>query len=225
VAQPLQVLALFDLDNTLLSADSDVEWLAFLIEEGVLPHSEAGANEAMARRYQAGEVGALEYARFYLRPYPPHDMATLLAWREKFVTMKIAPRISRAARELIESHEKKGDLVALITATNRFVTEPIAAALGIENLIATEPEIAGGRFTGEVAGTPCMREGKIERLHTWLKQRGSSLSDFAESWFYSDSINDLPLLLHVTHPVVVDPDPRLAAEAERRGWRRLTLRA
>jgi HAD superfamily hydrolase (TIGR01490 family) len=214
-------LALFDLDNTLLSGDSDVEWLSFLIEEGVLPRSEAAANEDMAQRYAAGTVAVEDFVRFYLRLYPPHPLESLLAWRTKFVENKISPRIPLAARRLVESH--KNDLVAIITATNRFLTEPIAALLGVEHLIATEPQIVAGRFTGEVEGTPCMREGKIERLHGWLKERGHSLRDFPESWFYSDSINDLPLLSCVTHPVAVDPDAKLAAEAQRRGWRRLTL--
>jgi HAD superfamily hydrolase (TIGR01490 family) len=216
-------LALFDLDNTLLSGDSDVEWLSFLIEEGAVPASEAAANEDMARRYADGSVSVLEFVRFYLRFYPSHPAARLHAWRTKFVENKIAPRIPLAARQLVDSH--RGDLSVIITATNRFLTEPIAALLGVPHLIATEPEMRDGCFTGEVAGTPCMREGKIERLRAWLKARGASLSDYPESWFYSDSINDLPLLLHVTRPVVVDPDPRLAAEAERRGWRRISLRA
>lgn len=216
-------LALFDLDNTLLSGDSDVEWLSFLIEEGVVPQSEQAANEDMARRYSAGTVPVLDFVRFYLRMYPSHTMEQLLAWRTKFVENKIIPRIPQASRTLVDSH--RDDLSVIITATNRFLTEPIAALLGVPHLIATEPEMRDGRFTGEVAGTPCMREGKIERLRTWLKQRGAALADYPESWFYSDSINDLPLLLHVTRPVVVDPDPRLAVEAERRGWRRITLRA
>jgi len=127
-----------------------------------------------------------------------------------------------AAQRLVASHAQ--DLVAIITATNRFLTEPIAAAFGIEHLIATEPAMADGRFTGDVAGVPCMREGKIEHLERWLKNRGDTLSAFGESWFYSDSVNDLPLLERVTHPVAVDPAPNLAEIARRRGWRTLTLR-
>jgi HAD superfamily hydrolase (TIGR01490 family) len=214
-------LALFDLDNTLLSVDTDVEWVAFLIREGVLPGAEQEKNDAMDRRYRSGEATAAEYVRFYLRYYPPHDMATLLAWRERFVKGCIASKIAAGAPGLIESH--KANLSVIITATNRFLTEPIAAILGVEHLIATEPEIVAGRFTGEMDGTPCMREGKVERLETWLRSRGDLLDRY-ESWFYSDSINDLPLLERVTHPVAVDPDPRLGHIARDRGWRILSLR-
>jgi HAD superfamily hydrolase (TIGR01490 family) len=214
-------LVLFDLDNTLLSGDTDFEWLAFLVEQGVLSSSDQEANAEMDRRYRSGDAGALEYVRFYLGFYAPHGMAALLAWRDKFFRTRIERRISRAARALVESH--RNDLVAIVTATNRFLTEPIAAAFGVEHLIATEPEIVAGRFTGEVAGTPCMREGKIERLEAWLASRGSSLADYAETWFYSDSINDLPLLERVTHPVAVDADSKLERLARERGWTILHL--
>jgi len=216
-------LALFDLDNTLLSGDTDVEWLDFLIGRGALDRSLHDANLEMDRRYRSGEAGALEYVRFYLSFYPAHDRAALLGWRERFLEETLGPRLLPGARPLLESHRR--DLVAIITATNRFLTEPIAAALGVEHLIATEPEIAAGHFTGAIVGPPCMREGKIEHLDRWLAARGKRLGDFPQSWFYSDSINDLPLLERVTHPVAVDPDPRLDAVARRRGWRVLTLRA
>lgn len=215
-------LALFDLDNTLLAGDTDFEWLAFLIAEGAIPATEQQANAAMDRRYRSGEAGALEYVRFYLRLYPGREMATLLAWREKFVEKRIRPRMLEGGRKLLYSH--RHDLVAIVTATNRFLTEPIAAAFGVEHLIATEPQIVDGQFTGDIVGVPCMREGKIERLDAWLAARGKSLGDFAESWFYGDSINDLPLLSRVTHPVAVDPDPDLEKIARSRGWRTLTLR-
>ena len=216
-------LALFDLDHTLLNGDSDVEWLAFLIEEGAAPPSAVQANEEMTGRYRNGAAGTLEYVRFYLRFYPPHDMPTLLAWREKFLETRIIPRIPDAARRLVESH--RNDLAAIITATNRFLTEPIAAALGVEHLIATEPQIVDDHFTGDVVGVPCMREGKVTRLEAWLQASRASLATFAESWFYSDSINDLPLLERVTHPVAVDPDSNLEKIARKRDWRMLTLRA
>jgi len=215
-------LALFDLDNTLLSGDTDVEWIDFLVEQGVLPPSDHEANHAMDRRYGSGQASALEYVRFYLGYYRPHDREALLAWRAQFLESKIRPRMLLAAQHLVTSHAK--DLVAIITATNRFLSEPVGAAFGIEHVIATEPEIVEDRFTGDVAGAPCMREGKIEHLDRWLEKRGQALSDFAQSWFYSDSVNDLPLLERVTHPVAVDPDPRLADVARRRGWRTLTLR-
>ena len=215
-------LVLFDLDNTLLSGDTDVEWLDFLVERGVLSHAERRASLEMDRRYTAGEAGALEYVRFYLRPYPQSAMSDLLAWRGEFLQTRVAPRILPGAVRLLKSHG--ADLVAIITATNRFLAQPIAAALGVAHLIATEPEIVHGRFSGEIVGLPCMREGKIEHLERWLTQRHESLTAFSESWFYSDSINDLPLLERVTHPVAVDPDTRLREIARQRAWRTLTLR-
>lgn len=215
-------LALFDLDNTLLSGDTDVEWLDFLVGEGTLDESMHRENAEMDRRYRSGEAGALEYVRFYLRFYPQFDLQALAAWRAQFLQERIEPRILPAGRRLIESHRR--DLVAIVTATNRFLTEPIAGLLGVEHLIATEPQIADGRFTGDVIGVPCMREGKVERLEAWLTSRRLSLSSFHESWFYSDSINDVPLLERVTHPVAVDPDVRLEKTARARRWRVITLR-
>jgi HAD superfamily hydrolase (TIGR01490 family) len=215
-------LVLFDLDNTLLSGDTDVEWLDFLVEQGVLPESEQQANHEMDRRYGSGEASPLEYVRFYLSYYPPHEMGALRAWRAQFFERRIKPRLLPRGQELIRQNGK--NLVAIITATNRFLTEPIARAFGVEHLIATEPQIVEGRFTGDIVGAPCMREGKIEHLERWLAGRGRKLGEFAESWFYSDSINDLPLLERVTHPVAVDPDARLAQVVRDRGWRSLTLR-
>src|SRR5688572_28473531 len=216
-------LVLFDLDNTLLSGDTDVEWLEFLIDQKVVPPSAQQDNLEMDRRYRSGQANALEYVRFYLRFYPPHGMAALLSLREKFIPTRIEPRMLPAARALVQKNNKQ-NLVAIITATNRFLTEPIAAAFGIEHLIATEPEIRDGRFTGDIVGAPCMRNGKVARLDHWLATRGEQLSAFEESWFYSDSINDQPLLERVTHPVAVDPDERLARLADERGWPRITLR-
>jgi HAD superfamily hydrolase (TIGR01490 family) len=215
-------LALFDLDNTLLRGDTDFEWLEFLVEEGAVSKEDRAANLAMDERYRTGEADPVEYVRFYLRFYPPHDMATLHAWRARFIRERIEPRILPAARELLRRHRQ--DLSVMITATNRFLTEPIAALLGIENLIATEPVIVHGRFTGDVDGVPCMRAGKIERLDKWLRARGASLSSYGESWFYSDSVNDVPLLERVTHPVAVDPDERLRTIARERGWPTISLR-
>ena len=216
-------LVLFDLDNTLLSGDTDVEWLDFLIEQGILPESERQANLEMDRRYRTGAADALEYVRFYLRFYPPHGMPALLGLRGQFMKQRIEPRMLPAARRLIQER-KDNSLLAIITATNRFLTEPIAAAFGIEHLIATEPQMRDGRFTGDIVGPPCMREGKISWLDQWLAARKASLADFPETWFYSVSINDLPLLERVTHPVAVDADPRLAEIARQRGWRTLSLR-
>jgi HAD superfamily hydrolase (TIGR01490 family) len=215
-------LVLFDLDNTLLSGDTDVEWLDFLVERGVLPASEREANHEMDRRYGRGEASTLEYVRFYLGYYPPFDMATLRRFREQFIRERMAPLMLPAARKLIQ--DQQGHLVALITATNRFLVEPIAAGFGIEHVMATEPQIVDGRFTGDIVAEPCMREGKIAHLSRWLGARGRKLEDFTESWFYSDSINDLPLLERVTHPVAVDAGAQLAELASRRGWRQLSLR-
>ena len=215
-------LVLLDLDNTLLSGDTDVEWMEFLIEQGVLPAAENRKNHEMDRRYASGEASTREYVCFYLGYYRPFDMATLLRLRDKFIPEKIAPRMLPAARGLIEQH--KNNLVAIITATNRFLVEPIAAAFGVQHLMATEPEIRDARFTGDIVGPPCMREGKIFWLEKWLAGRKASLRDFPETWFYSDSINDLPLLERVTHPVAVDASAKLAEVARQRGWRSLSLR-
>jgi HAD superfamily hydrolase (TIGR01490 family) len=153
--------------------------------------------------------------------FVPHEIRTLLAWRETYLRERIVPRIPAAARGLLEKH--RGDLVIVVTATNRFLTEPIAEELGVENLIATEPEMRDGRFTGEVAGTPSFREGKVVRVNEWLRARGHALEAFDESWFYSDSINDAPLLGAVSHPVVVDPGAQLEKLATGREWPILRL--
>lgn len=217
-----QRLALFDLDNTLLTGDSDDEWFNFLAAEGVLDlAAEAAQKTDILRRYRDGSVGELEFCEFFLRLFVPHEMPTLLAWRERYIRDWILPRIPYAARTLLDSH--RGDLLVIATATNRFITEPIAKELGVEHLIATEPEIHAGRFTGKVTGTPSFREGKAQRTREWLAARGRALGEFTESWFYSDSINDRPLLELVTHPVAVDPDPQLERLARERGWRRISV--
>lgn len=216
-------LALFDLDNTLLTGDSDDEWFNFLAAEGALDRAAGEAAKAdIVRRYRDGSVGTQEFCEYFLQLFVPYEMPALLAWREKYIREWIVPRIPDSARQLLASH--RDDLVVLATATNRFITEPIAAELGVEHLIATEPEMRGGRFTGKVAGTPSFREGKAVRVQEWLAARGQALGDFAQSWFYSDSINDRPLLERVTHPVAVDPDERLQALAQEREWQIISLR-
>jgi HAD superfamily hydrolase (TIGR01490 family) len=210
-------LALFDLDKTLLTGDSDDGWFDFLAAEGAFDRAAGEAEKAdVMRRYRAGTIDTLEFCEYFLQLFVPHQMPALLAWREKYIRDWIVPRIPAAARELLSEHRK--DLVVIATATNRFITEPIARELGVEHLIATEPEIIGERFTGKVRGTPSFRDGKRTRVEEWLASRGTPLAGYAESWFYSDSINDLPLLERVTHPVAVDPDPKLAAIARERGW-------
>ena len=222
---PADVLALFDLDHTLLTGDCDEAWIEFLIERGVLDRAsfERG-NREIVDRYRRGEVGILEFTEFYLSTLAPHAVPQLEVWRGEYLQQKIIPLISSAARELVGKHRSAGHLMVLTTAASRFLTGPIAREFGFENLIATEPEMRDGRYTGKVAGTPNMREGKIERLETWLEGRGETLARFRESWFYSDSRNDIPLLSRVTHPVAVNADPTLAGLAEDKGWATLLIR-
>jgi len=218
-------LALFDLDNTLLAGDSDYEWGQFLVDRGVLDRESYEAqNAAYFEQYKAGTLDIHEYLGFALRPLAEHSPEELARWHEDFMRTRIAPMIGEPARALVRKHVARGDLCAIVTATNSFVTAPIARAFGITHLIATEPESRDGRFTGRVAGTPCFREGKIARVDAWLAESGRPLSGFSESAFYSDSHNDLPLLERVSRPVAVDPDPQLATEAAQRGWPVISLR-
>ena len=218
------VLALFDLDHTLLDRDSDEAWVEFLIARGVLDRGTFEvANKAIVARYQRGEVGVREFTEFYLSTLVGHSMARLDAWRSEYLVEKILPAISRQARDLVARHQRDGDLCVLTTATSRFLTSPIATNLGFENLIATEPATRGGEYTGHVEGVPNMREGKIARLDAWLAARDLRLEHFRESWFYSDSRNDIPLLSRVSHPVAVNADATLAALAAERGWRTLRI--
>ena len=215
-------LALFDLDNTLLAGDSDYLWGCFLAREGLVD-GEAYERENLRfyRDYQAGRLDIHEFLRFALRPLADHDPELLETVRARFVAETIAPIVAPGARALLDRHRAAGDRVAIVTATNRFVTGPIAALLGVDDLLATEPQRVDGRYTGEPDGVPCFREGKVTRLHAWLAAEGL---DLAGSWFYSDSLNDLPLLEAVDHPVAVDPDPTLAATAAERGWPVISLR-
>lgn len=218
-------LVLFDLDNTLLAGDSDYEWGQFLIAKGVVDgaHYEA-KNRAFYEDYKAGRLDIYAFLAFALHPLATHNRAELVAWRAEYVETRIKPMITQAARDLVNRHLDEADLVAVITATNSFVTSPIAREFGIPHLIATDPEEVDGRFTGEVAGTPCFREGKVVRLEHFLASRGTRLDDLETSWFYSDSHNDLPLLGKVQHPVAVDPDPALRAHARDKGWPVISLR-
>ena len=218
-------LALFDLDNTLIAGDSDYEWGQFLVDRGVLQRDEYEAqNRAYYEQYAAGTLDIHEFLGFALRPLAAHEPAELRRWHAEFMQARILPMIGAPARELVRRHLDAGDLCAVITATNSFVTAPIAREFGVPHLIATEPEQRDGRFTGRVAGTPCFREGKVKRLEEWLAGRGRRMADFAESACYSDSHNDLPLLERVTRPVAVDPDPKLAEQAKARGWAVISLR-
>jgi HAD superfamily hydrolase (TIGR01490 family) len=218
-------LALFDLDNTLLSGDSDFEWAQFLIEQGVLDRELFEAkNLAFYQQYKAGTLDIHEFLDFQLKPLSRHSRRVLDGWHEEFMRIKVRGMMGDAARELVAQHRAAGDVCVIITATNSFVTTPIARAFGVEHLIATEPEQKDGEFTGGVADVPCFREGKITRLESWMAQRGWSWDSFADSCFYSDSLNDLPLLEKVRHPVAVDPDATLHAHAMQHGWPVLSLR-
>ena len=216
-------LTLFDLDHTLLSGDSDVVWCDFLIEQGLLEReSFAARNADMDARYRAGTVGVEEFANFYVGTLAGRTRAQWEPLRQQFLASVIVPRIGKDAIHLVRHHLDADDLVVLTTATNRFITELTADYLEIEHLIATEVETLQGQFTGRTAGTLNMREGKVLRLHTWLADIGYTLNDF-DSHAYSDSINDLPLLQAVGRAVAVDPDARLRAEADARGWQVLQL--
>jgi HAD superfamily hydrolase (TIGR01490 family) len=217
-------LALFDLDHTLLHGDSDELWCDFLMEEGLLERAAfSKRNAEMVARYQAGTVDAAEFALFYVGTLAGRSPAAWEPLRRRFLREVIAPRIPRAALALVREHLDAGELVAMTTATNRFLTEPTAALFGIVHLLATEPEVAGGLFSGRTIGTLNMREGKVTRIGEWLRERGQQLEDF-HSTAYSDSINDLPLLRSVDVAVAVDPDAALRAQAQERGWRTLSLR-
>jgi HAD superfamily hydrolase (TIGR01490 family) len=218
-------LALFDLDNTLLAGDSDYEWGQFLVDRGVLERDAYEAqNRAYFEQYVAGTLDIHEYLGFALRPLAQQAPGDLARWHAEFMKSRILPMVGEAARALVRRHLAEGDLCAVITATNSFVTAPIAREFGVSHLIATEPESRDGRFTGRVAGTPCFREGKVRRLEEWLAAQGRALEDFAESAFYSDSHNDLPLLERVTRPVAVDPDKELLKAARQRNWEVISLR-
>ena len=215
-------LAIFDLDNTLLAGDSDYLWGVFLAEQGAVDEAHyERENERFYREYKEGRLDIREFLRFSLRPLRENDPDKLHSWRRTFLERKIEPIMLPRAGALLERHRRRGDTLLIITATNAFVTAPIARRLGVGHLLATEPEMRDGRYTGGVAGTPCFQQGKVERLRDWLAQRHESLTG---SWFYSDSHNDIPLLEQVDNPVAVDPDDELRRHAAKQGWPVITLR-
>ena len=215
-------VAIFDLDNTLLDGDSDYLWGKFLVSKGVVDaESYERANDRFYKDYKKGVLDIFEFMRFALKPLAANDMQTLQTWRQEFLDECIRPRILPKAQQLVEQHRQQNHTLLIITATNRFVTEPIAKTFGVDDLLATEAEMVKGRFTGEVRGTPCFREGKIENLRRWLATKQETLN---HSWCYSDSHNDIPLLSIVTHPVAVDADNELRRFAEHQGWTRMSLR-
>ncbi len=218
-------LALFDLDNTLLNGDSDFEWSQFLIRIGVLDRELFEAkNLAFYEHYKAGTLDINEFLDFQLKPLSRHARKTLDEWHRRFMREQALGMITQPARDLVNRHRAAGDVCVIITATNSFVTAPIALEFGVEHLIATEPEHKDGEFTGAVADVPCFREGKITRLESWLAQHGWSWNSFADTTFYSDSLNDLPLLAKVKNPIAVNPDATLRAHAEKHGWPVMSLR-
>ncbi len=217
-------LALFDLDNTLLNGDSDYCWAQYLIDRGILEREEyERRNDWFYHHYKQGTLDIHEYLAFQLRPVAGRPREEIDAWHREFMERKIRPIVHAKTPALLAAH--RGALRAIVTATNRFITAPIAEHLGVEHLIACDVEEGpDGRLTGRAVGTPSFREGKIVRLEEWLAGLGHRLGDFEESWFYSDSLNDLPLLEKVTNPVAVDPDPTLERQARDRGWPILRLR-
>jgi HAD superfamily hydrolase (TIGR01490 family) len=216
-------LSLFDLDNTLLAGDSDFEWAQFLIDKGVLDREVYEArNQQFYEHYKAGTLDIHEFLDFQLKPLSRHPRKVLDEWHREYMRARILPIITQKARDLVASH--RDDARVIVTATNSFVTGPIAREFGIEHLIATEPEQSGGEFTGRVLGQPCFREGKVGRVQAWLAEHGLNWGSFRETWFYSDSLNDLPLLSQVTNPVAVDPDETLKETALEEGWMIISLR-
>lgn len=215
-------LAVFDLDQTLLSGDSDQLWCDFLIDQGLLPPAQRELNARLDAGYRSGTVSVADYCQFHVGLIGGRSPAFWAPWRQRFLQTEVLPRIPAAARALVQRHQAAGHTVVLSTATNRVITELTAEALGIGHLIATEAALADGVYTGRIAGVPNMREGKVQRLHDWLAGRGldgpARMQALAAAHFYSDSANDLPLLRAVGHPVAVDPDPRLLAEAQAAGW-------
>jgi HAD superfamily hydrolase (TIGR01490 family) len=215
-------LAIFDLDNTLLAGDSDYLWGVYLAERGIVDREEyERLNERFYREYREGRLDIREFLRFSLKPLRDNRPEDLRRWRQEFLAEKITPIALTEAKTLIERHRAAGDTLLIITATNEFVTAPIAESFGVPNLIATVPEQIEGRYNGEVAGIPAFQEGKVRRLENWLVDRHEDLNG---STFYSDSHNDIPLLERVEHPVAVDPDAALARHAVARGWRIISLR-
>ena len=215
-------LAIFDLDNTLLSGDSDYLWGVFLGEQGIV---DAGfyekENERFYQEYKDGHLDIMEFLQFSLRPLAENNLQRLLACRQQFIDEKIRPIIPDASLQLIRQHQARGDTLMIITATNAFVTQPIAQLMGIPHLIATDPEMIDGNYTGQVEGEPSFQYGKVKRLNNWLASNDETLQG---SYFYSDSHNDIPLLDIVDHPVAVDPDDTLRKYATENQWPIISLR-
>lgn len=217
-------LALFDLDNTLLRGDSDYNWSKFLIKNGFLDNDEhQKQNEIFYQDYKDGCLDIYKFCEFQFRPFTLIKRDKLNKLRERYITEVIKPLITRKALGLVDSHQKNNDLCIIITATNSYITQPIASIFKINVLIGTDPEEINGNFTGHVLGTPSFQEGKIFRLQEWLKDHNYSFSSFKQTYFYSDSQNDLPLLEFVSDPVCVNPDPILEMKAKENDWPIISL--
>ena len=218
-------LVLFDLDNTLLAGDSDFEWAQFLISKGVLDREVYEArNQTFYDQYKAGTLDIFEFLDFQLKPLARHSRAQLDAWHREFLDTRIRPMMTPQSQALVKEHLASGAVVAIVTATNSFVTGPIAREFGIPHLVATIPAQENGAFTGKPRGTPAFKAGKIERVEAWLESLGLCWESFGKSSFYSDSHNDLPLMKKVNNPVAVDPDDTLRAHATAQGWPVISLR-
>ena len=215
-------LAIFDLDNTLIADDSDYLWGQFLVDQGIVDKSYyESKNAKFYDDYKQGTLDIAEFLRFSLQPLADNSADQLHQWRAQFIEEVIKPLILKPAQQLVDKHRDRGDTLLVITATNRFVTELIVRLYGIENLLATTPELVNGRYTGGFSEPPCFREGKVKLLEAWLKNSTETLKD---SWFYSDSHNDLPLLTLVDNPIAVDPDEKLAQFAKAANWPIISLR-
>lgn len=216
-------LIIFDLDNTLLAGDSDYEWGQFLVDKKLVDKKEyEAANILFYEDYKNGTLDIIKYSAFSFKPLSVRTMEELEVLHKEFMQTVILPLISDKARKLVNDHRKNGDTLLIITATNSFITRPIAKEFGIENILATEPKIVDGRYTTDVDGTPCFQEGKITRLNEWLKDKEHSLQG---SLFYSDSHNDISLLEVVDTPIAVDPDEKLEEIAQQRSWKIISLRS
>ena len=214
--------AFFDLDNTLLAGDSDYLWGEHLAGLGVVPAAlHRRRNREFMRAYEQGTLDVEEFLAFQLAPLSRHEMRDLERWRRDFIETAIVPLVLPKAVELLDRHRRRGEILVIATSTNRFITEPIAHLLEVEHLLATEPEMIGGRYTGRVSGTPCSGHGKVDHVRQWASSHAALLD---EACFYSDSITDLPLLEAVGHPFAVDPDDPLRMVAELRGWPVISLR-
>lgn len=209
-------LALFDLDNTLLNGDSDHSWGIYLAEIGAVdPELQKSKQDFFYRQYLAGELDIYQFCEFQFSVLTQHPLERLKSWRADFLDAVIEPMIINGKADLLEKHRHAGDDILIITATNDFITAPIAKRLGVSTLLATQAEFIDGAYTGKIAGTPCYQAGKVDRLNTWLEEHNKK---FENSYFYSDSINDLPLLEIVDIPIAVTPDDKLRAHATQFNW-------